>query len=62
MSQKSATEDEASRTRLVLTLINIVEFQQCGMCDQQRLRAAAHTRSLIRAFASRLNFLWVLSY
>ena len=32
------------------------------MCDQQRLRPAAHTRSLIRAFASHLNILWILSY
>ena len=31
------------------------DFQQFGMCDQQRL-------SLIRAFANRLNILWVLSY
>ena len=30
------------------------DFQQCKMCDQQRLRPAAHTRRLIRAFASRL--------
>ena len=41
------------------------DFQQCGMCDQQRLRPLvqpAHTRSLIRAFASRLISLWLLSY
>ena len=31
------------------------DFQQCGMCDQQ----PAHTRSLIRAFACRLNIKWV---
>ena len=43
----------------------ISDFQQCGMCDQQRLRPAcapAHTGSLIRAFPSNLNILWILSY
>ena len=52
-----------------------LDFQQCGMCDQQSKLGAkirnrynqviqskgsdntAHTRSLIRAFASRLNIL-----
>ena len=33
------------------------DFQQCGMCDQQSL-----TRNLIRAFASRLSIVWLLSY
>ena len=37
------------------------DFQQCGMCDQQASDQPARRRSLIRAFASRLNFLWVLS-
>ena len=32
------------------------------MCDQQGSDQHAHTRSLIRAFAHRLNFLWVLCY
>ena len=35
------------------------DFQQCGMCDQQSLKSAC---SLIRAFASRLNILWIYSY
>ena len=43
------------------------DFQQCHMCDQQRLRPAcayqpAHMRSLIWAIASRLNIPWILSY
>ena len=39
------------------------DFQQCGMCDRQRLWSdCAYMRSLIRAFTSRLNILSVLSY
>ena len=38
------------------------DFQQCGMCDQQRSDQPAHMGSLIRAFACRLNILWVLSF
>ena len=38
------------------------DFQQCGMCDQQASDQPAHTRSLIRAFASCLSILWLLSY
>ena len=39
------------------------DFQQCDMCDQQRLRpACAYPQSDHRAFASRLNILWLLSY
>ena len=34
-----------------------IYFQQCGMCDQQRLNQSAHMRSLIRAIAMRLNIL-----
>ena len=37
------------------------DFQQCGMCDQQSSDQPAHMRSLIRAFASCLNILWILS-
>ena len=32
------------------------------MCDQQSLRSAWHMRSLVRAFASRLDILWLFSY
>ena len=38
----------------------IIEFQQCGIWNQQNLRSAdqpVHPRSLIRAFASRLNII-----
>ena len=40
------------------------DFQQCGMCDQQSLRSACAyaQHSLIRAFASPLNILQLLSY
>ena len=34
-----------------------MRFQQCGMCNQQASDQSAHMRSLIRAFASRLNSL-----
>ena len=33
------------------------DFQQCGMCDSKASDQPAHTRSLIRAFASRLSIL-----
>ena len=34
-----------------------MRFPTCAMCDQQASDQPAHTRSLIRAFASRLNIL-----
>ena len=37
-------------------------FQQCGMCDQQSSDQQAHMNSLVRAFASCLNILRLLSY
>ena len=33
------------------------DFQQFGLCDQQRLRPASHTRRMVIAFAGRLNIL-----
>ena len=38
------------------------DFQQYGMCDQQDSDQPAHTHSLIRAFASRMNIQWLLIY
>ena len=39
------------------------DFQQCGMCDQQRLRpACAYAQSDQSLIASRLNILWLISY
>ena len=38
------------------------DFQQCGMGTSKGSDQPAHTRRLIRAFASRLNILWLLSY
>ena len=38
------------------------DFQQSGMCTNKASDQPAHTRSLIKAFASRLNILWVLRY
>ena len=32
------------------------------MCDQQSSDQPVHTRNLVRAFASRLNILWLLNY
>ena len=51
---------ETSKTRSIWAVKG--DYQHCGMYDQQSLRSACVTRSLIRAFASGLNILWVLSY
>ena len=38
------------------------DFHQCGMCNQQSFRLACAYTQLIRAFASRLNVIPLLSY
>ena len=39
-----------------------LDFQQCGMCDQQRLRPAWTYTQSDQSLWGRLNILWVLSY
>ena len=39
-----------------------MRFEQCGIATSKASDQPVHTHSLIRAFASRLNILSVLSY